>query len=251
MCFNCRTDPLKNKKIKNALQKFKKEATRPDNSFLIIRNGLSFISLWNPLVSTVLQAVLSAVQIGINIDSRNKAERRIISIIEAIERIWRKQQTGETNFEAALICPELFRNALIFEDEDRVKEHLILIEMLFVSDKLNFDNLAEALRLINQLGSMEYKILKLIPLGVTKWKDILEKEEISFLFDTQKPQLTAALLSLINMNLVVRKLVIRHDGGPELGTINFDDDLEYVRLSAYGQLFLETMEGIRSESIVC
>jgi len=61
--------------------------------------------------------------------------------------------------------------------------------------------------------------------------------------------LTAAFLSLINMNLVVKKLVTKHDGGPELGTINFNDELEYIKLSAYGQLFLETMEEIKEKKI--
>ena len=91
---------------------------------------------------------------------------------------------------------------------------------------------------------MEYKILKLIPSVETKWESMLSVPEIGVLYDTQRERLTAVFLSLINMNLVVRKLVIRHDGGPELGTINYDDDLEYIRLSAYGQLFLETMREI-------
>jgi predicted transcriptional regulator len=240
------TATIENKEISNALEEFRREAAKPDNLFLVVRSGLTFVSLWNPLVSSVFQAVLSAVQIGINTHSRDKAERRIIDIIETIERIWRRQQTGETNYEAALICPELFRNALIIEDENRVKEHLAFIEMLFISDKFNFDDLAETLRLVNQLSSVEYKILKLIPTVETKWKQLLEIKEISVLFDTQKQRLIAALLSLINMNLVVRKLVIRHDGGPELGIIKFDDDHEYIRLSAYGQLFLETMDEIRA-----
>jgi len=93
---------------------------------------------------------------------------------------------------------------------------------------------------------MEYKILKLIPINETKWEDILNKNEFIYIYETQKQHLTAAFLSLINMNLVVRKLAIRHNGGPELGTINFDDDKEYIRLSAYGQLFLITMEEIKA-----
>lgn len=242
----CTLETIENQKISNALEEFRREAAKPDNLFLAVRSGLAFVSLWNPLASSVFQVVLSAVQIGVNIHSRDKAERRIIDIIETIERIWRRQQTGETNYEAALICPELFRNALIIEDEDRVKEHLALIEMLFVSDKFNFDELAETLRLVNQLSSVEYKILKLIPTVETKWKQLLEIKEIGVLFDAQKQRLIAALLSLINMNLVVRKLVIRANGGPELGIIKFDDDHEYIRLSAYGQLFLETMEEIRA-----
>ena len=62
---------------------------------------------------------------------------------------------------------------------------------------------------------------------------------------TNEEQLTAAFLSLINMNLVVRKLSIKYDSGPELGTLNYNDNLEYIRLSPYGKLFIETLEGIK------
>ena len=241
----CKED--QNSGLKTALDKFKSEIVKPDNFFPIFNSGLAFISLWNPLLSTILQTALSTVQMGVNIRSKEKAERRIILTVKTIENILRKQQTLETNYEAALICPELFRSALIIEDEGRVKEHLALIEMLFASDKFNFDDLAETLRLVNQLSSTEYKILKLIPPVETKWEQFVEIEGIGVLFDTQKERLTAAILSLINMNLIVRKLVIRHNGGPELGTINFDDDLEYIRLSAYGQLFLDMMKEIMAE----
>jgi hypothetical protein len=238
---------MKKKSLEKAIKIFHKETAEPDNILQAFDCLLQVLKLWNPEIASILSIFNSAIKMGVNILSRRKAEERIIQIVTVIETILKKQQAGETNYEAALICPELFRNALIFEDEDRVKEHLALIEMLFSSGKYDFDKLAEALRLVNQLSSMEYKILKLIPPNETKWKDILEKKEFAHIFETQRQQLTAAFLSLINMNLVVRKLAIRMNGGPELGTINFDDDLEYIRLSAYGQLFLETMEEIREK----
>jgi len=233
--------------FENTLEIFHKEATKPENMLQAFDCFLQFISFWNPQLAAILLTFNSAIKMGVNILSRKKAEERIFQIVKTIEVIYKKQQTSEINYEAALICPELFRNALIFEDEDRVKEHLALIEMLFSSGKLDFDMFAEALRLVNQLSSMEYKILKLIPSNETKWEDLLDKKEFTVIYETQKEQLTAALLSLINMNLVVRKLAIRMNGGPELGTINFDDDLEYIRLSAYGQLFLKEMEEIREK----
>lgn len=75
----------------------------------------------------------------------------------------------------------------------------------------------------------------------------ITREEFCDLYKTQEERLTAAFLSLINMNLIVKKLVIKHDGGPELGTINYNDDIEYIRLSAYGQLFLKSLEKIKKE----
>ena len=232
--------------FENALETFRKEVAEPDNILQALDCLLQPLALWNPVLATILLTFSSSIKMGINIFSRKKAEKRILQIVKTIEIILKKQQTSETNYEAALICPELFRNVLIFEDEDRVKEHLALIEILFSSGKYNFDKLSEVLRLVNQLSSMEYKILKLIPINETKWKDILNKKEFIYIYETQKQQLTAAFLSLINMNLVVRKLAIKANGGPELGTINFDDDVEYIRLSAYGQLFLETMEEIKA-----
>lgn len=107
---------------------------------------------------------------------------------------------------------------------------------------MDFDDIAEALRLVNQLSGIEYKILKLIPTNETKWEEILKIKDIQDIYNKKKENLIAAFLSLISMNLLVRKLAIRYDGGPELGTINFNNELEYIKLSPYGKLFLETMK---------
>lgn len=233
--------------LEKSLDKFYKEIASPNNIIPALGVALTPISLWNPHIGILLQAFLSTINMGVNVFSRKKAEDRLILIIDTIYKIWKKQQAGETNYEAALICPELFRNALIFEDEERVKEHLTFIEALFSSGKMDFDNLTEVLRLISRLSCMEYKTLKLIPHVDTNWNGIFLIKEFKILRETQEDQLTAAFLSLINMNLVVRKLVIRLDGGPELGTINYKDELEYIRLSAYGQLFLKTLDDIKDK----
>jgi hypothetical protein len=236
----------KNKNLSIALYNFKQELQKPENIVPILESGITFLSIWNPIVGAIMASILTSINMGLNIYSSEKAERRLKIIIQTIEKIIVKQEKGESNFEAALICPELFRNTLIFEDEERVREHLSFIEMLFSSGSMHFDDIAEALRLVNQLSGIEYKLLKKIPNEQTKWKDILEIKEIHELYITKKEYLISAFLSLINMNLVVRKLVIRHDGGPELGTINFDDDSEYIKLSLYGKLFIETIENIKS-----
>ena len=236
---------MKENNLEKAIVNFFHGIASPENIIKALEAIIPPISAWNPQVGLSLSAFLSSIHIGVNITSRRKAEKRLIQIIETINRIIKKQLTGETNFEASLICPELFRNALIYDDEDRVVEHLILIEALFSSGKIDFDNLAGALRLVSQLSCMEYKILKLVPHVDTKWKDILQINEFSSLQVTNEEQLTAAFLSLINMNLVVRKLSIKHDGGPELGTLNYNDNLEYIRLSAYGKLFIETLDSIK------
>ena len=250
----------KNKKRKNiikfeqknlgkTLEKLYKEIITTKNIFSTIKIALIPISLWNAQVGILLQTFLSTISLGINVDSQKKAEDRLVLIIETIYKIWKIQQSGETNYEAALICPDLFRNALILKDEERVKEHLLLIEKLFTIENNSFNSLAELLKLINQLSGIEYKIMKLIPHVNTEWKNLLSIKELGILFETQKEHFTAAILSLINMNLVVKKLGIRMDGGPELGTIDFKDNIEYIRLSEFGQLFLKTIEEIKNEAL--
>ena len=98
---------------------------------------------------------MSTTKIGINIASAAKATERIKLIMETIEKIIKKQNKMESNFEAAIICPELFKNALIFTDTERAKEHLQLIEFLFSAGSIEFDSLSEALRLMNQLSQNE------------------------------------------------------------------------------------------------
>jgi len=235
--------------LRKAFDKLFKEMSKSNNVFLTIKTVLTPISLWNAPVGIILQSFLTAISLGVNTISQKKAEDRLLMIIETIYSIWKKQQSGETNYEAALICPDLFRNALIFEDEERVKEHLLLIEKLFTSGKMDFNNLAETLKLINQLSSMEYRLLKLVPCVNTELKTLIFTEELRILYETQKEQLVAAILTLINMNLVIRKLGIRMNGGPELGTIDFEDNIEYIRLSGFGQIFLKKLEEIKNETL--
>ena len=236
---------MKENNFEKAIELFHEDALQENilNAFDVL---VSAIAIWNPGLAFVFSTFSSVLKIGVNSISRIKAEKNIRRIVDAVKIVYKKLQTGEANYEAVLICPELFRNALIFNDEERVEEHLALIEELFSSGKYDFDRLTETLRLVNQLSSIEYKILKLIPPDNTKWKDILKEETILHLFETQPQRLTAAFLSLIGMNLVVRKLRIQHNAGPELGTIDYDNDVEYIRLSDYGQLFLGIMKEIKA-----
>ena len=237
--------------LENALVNFCKEIScSTDDIFIAFNVVLTPLLLWNPLLGIVLQAFVSIAKIGVNSLSRKKAEKNLLLFSNSLLKILRQQKTGETNYEAALVCPDLIRGLLIIEDEDRVREHLYFIEAIFRSGKMDFDDLAEALRLINQLSSTEYKILKLVPVDNAYWKDMFKIKEFRNLYETQEERLTAALLSLINMNLIVKKLGIKHDGGPELGTINFNNEREYIRLSAYGQLFLNTLEEVKAKKAI-
>jgi len=231
--------------LSSALSAYKDSLKKPENALELLNAGIAFIALWNPILSAILGALTSSLKIGINENSSNKIYERLDLIIQTIEKIIIKQKEGKTNYEAALICPELFRNALIFEDIDRVKEYLLFIELLFSAGKMDFDDIVEALKLVNQLSSIEYKILKLIPKNKTKWKEILAISEVNILYKERNGNLKSAILSLINMNLIVRKLAIRHDGGPEIGNLDFNNDSEYIKLSEYGILFLKTMESIK------
>ena len=85
----------------------------PDNMLQAFNSLMPFISLWNHGLAVVLSSFNPAMKIGVNILSRRKAERRIVQIVETIEKIYRLQLSGETNYEVALVCSELFRNVLI------------------------------------------------------------------------------------------------------------------------------------------
>jgi len=221
-----------------------KKARDLQNIVLIADPILQGISLWNPAVGIILNTFVSTIRIGVNESSETKAQERCNLVLQTIENIKKKQASEETNFEAALICPDLFRSAMIFTDTNRAKEHLRLIEKLFSAGRIEFDPLSEALRLVSQLTDNEYKLLKLIPEHNTKWKDLLSIKEIAEKRIQDEHVLKASLLSLINMNLIVRKLEIQMNGGPELGDINFDKELEYVRLSDYGIEFINTIRSL-------
>jgi hypothetical protein len=229
--------------LKIALKKYRQMTITPSNAFLALDAANTFISLWNPLVGTIITSMTKAIQLGVNTYSCTKANERIKLIIETIERIIIKQNEGKSNYEAALICPELFRNAMIYEDMDRVKEHLLLIESIFSSGRIDFDEIHEALRIVNQISSIEYKILKLMPEKETQWIRVIENKLI---YDKDIEKLISIFLSLINMNLIIRKTPLRVGIGPEYGVINFSDELELTCLSSKGKLFLETIDRIKN-----
>jgi hypothetical protein len=235
-----------NDELKIALKKYRQMIITPSNTFLALDAANSFISLWNPLVGAITISMTKTIQLGANIHSCIKANERIKLIIETIEKIIVKQNEGRSNYEASLICPELFRNAMIYEDIDRVKEHLLLIESIFSSGKIDFDEIHEALRIVNQISSIEYKILKLMPLEETQWIRIIENKLIYEIYDKDIEKLTSIFLSLINMNLIIRKTPLRIGVGPEYGIINFHDELELTCLSIKGKLFLETIGRIKN-----
>lgn len=205
---------------------------------------IAVATLWNPAVGAVVATAMASVKIGVSVVSRRKAEIRIKQIAETILRIFENQKRGNTNFEAAIVCPDLFKSALIMTDSDRAKEHLLLIEYLFSSGNFDFDLISEAIRIVGNLTSNEYKLLKLIPRTDTKWQELLEIEEIRSYYEKDADGLEASLLSLQNQSLIVRKLAIRLNGGPELGSIDFNADIEYVRLSKYGKRFLDSLSEV-------
>jgi hypothetical protein len=232
--------------LKTAFEKYRQMAITPSNAFLALDAANTFISLWNPLVGAIITSVTKAIQLGVNTYSCIKANERIKLIIETIERIIVKQKEGKGNYEASLICPELFRNAMIYEDMERVKEHLLLIESIFSSGKIDFDEIHEALRIVNQISSIEYKILKLMPQKETQWIRVIENKLIYEIYDKDIEKLISVFLSLINMNLIIRKTPLRVGVGPEYGVIDFHDELELTCLSSKGKLFLETIDRIKN-----
>lgn len=225
-------------------EKLKNEIIKPDNLLIIIETAVSFISCWNPMVGIVLLTALSAMKIGINHNSEEKLTRRINLIVETVDKIIERQKCENTNYEAAIICPELFRETLVFTDEERAKEHLRLIEALFQSGNFDFDDISEALRLVRKLSKNEYKLIKLIPETPTKWADFILIKEIEELKNRDELRLKAALLSLMSLNLIVKTTMTTSGAGPTFGEIYFWDSSETIKLSDYGRLLKITLEKI-------
>ena len=114
-------------------EQYLQEIAKPNNLLLIMESAAAFLSIWNPAVGSIIRAVLSTMKFGINAQSGVKAKERIELMMQSIDKIIEKQKEGQSNFEAAIICPQLFRNTLIYSDVERAKEQLKIIEKMFSS----------------------------------------------------------------------------------------------------------------------
>lgn len=229
--------PLKNRNIKKIIN------IDTSNKSLItnLKNIIIPISLWNPYVAGILKVLVNTYDYIKNEESKNKLDERISLIIVTIKNIFKKIEQGISNYESNLICPELFRQALLTEDIERAKEHLAIAEQLYSSGRINFDPIQEALRIMFSLSDIEYKVLKYLPTTYTTWKTIFKSAVLSELQKSDYDNITNVFISLHNKNLIDVKTPSL---GPALETnpINIHSLKERIKISQHGKIFLDTIK---------
>ena len=210
-----------------------------------LKNLNTGISFWNPGVGMMLQIITNNLEYSYNTESIKKIQERLKMMFETIDSIKEKQKKGESNYEASLLCPDLFRQALLCDDLERAKDLLLLIECLFSAGKIQFDQFQEALRIMSSLAAHEYKILKKIPSEYIIWDKFFEDKDLAEIKKSNLDDLVIAIMNLRNSNLVVIHSIQYMDGIKSI-SINFEDREEKIKLSSYGKRFLETLN-LKSE----
>jgi len=213
------------------------------NSVLAIsRNIVEVVSLWNPIVGMMISTILKSAEYSYNEESENKLKEKIESIIVTIQKIVEDQKTNQTNFEAMIICPDIFKKVLITEDKEKTEYLLHLVQMVFAAGKVDYDEIDEAIRIIGELSINEYKVLKLVPKDPTTWENIFKIEEINSIRDVNEEYLQIILRSLLNKGLIIANTPLVLDGNS--GSIRFDHKSETICLSNYGDKFIQTLNAI-------
>ncbi len=211
------------------------------NSVLTIsQNIVGVISLWNPIVGMMIGAILNSAKYSFNEESKNKLEEKIKSILIAIQSITEDQKTNQTNFEAMIICPDIFKKVLITEDKEKTEYLLHLVQMIFSAGKIDYDEIDEAIRIIGELSISEYKVLQLVPKEPTTWKNLFEIEEINSIKESNEEYLQILLRSLSNKGLIIANTPLILDG--KSGSVRFDQPFETICLSTYGDKFIKTLK---------
>lgn len=205
----------------------------------ISQSIIGVVSLWNPIVGMMIGTVLKSAEYTYNEESENKLKDKIESIIVMIQKIVEDQKTNQTNFEAMIICPDIFKKVLITEDKEKTEYLLHLVQMVFGAGKVDYDEIDEAIRIIGELSINEYKVLKLIPRDPTTWENIFKIEEINSIKETNEEYLKILLRSLLNKGLITVNTPLIFDG--KSGSIRFDHKSETILLSNYGDKFISTL----------
>ncbi len=208
-----------------------------------IENVNLLVTAWNPFLGITIQTILNNVKYSINESSAKKFQERLSLMHQSISKIQEAQKTKESNLEAFFLCPELFRQSLIIDDNDRAKELLQFTEKLFTAGKLEFDRISEAMRIISNLSSLEYKILKKVQNNFTSWESFFNDQELLNFKNSYPEDFKFALFYLRNNNLVEIEKPFVMDATNNL-SIDFNDKEEKIKLSYRGKLFLDTFENV-------
>lgn len=222
------------KKIEEITPKFPAE-------LLAILKSLSMpISTWNPLVGFILSTVTNNLEYSNN----KKLIERIKMICETINEIQKKEKEEKINYEAKLICPELFRQSLICENRDRAKSYLRFTKKLFSAGEINFDNVNEALKIFFTLSESEYKILPMLPDTYLTWEELFSNNTtLKEMSEKNTTELESTITNLILKNLANIETVniLGHNAFNRIDFEGNDGSGQQIAKSAYGKKFLETI----------
>lgn len=212
------------------------------NGILYFTKGLlPTISIWNPEIGILLSTVINSCEFNLSEASKEKLEDRLMLLMKTINKIIENQQDNELNYQANLFCPDLFREALLIENREKAIEHLKIAEMLFSSGNIDFDEIKQAIKIINNLTSNEYKILKIIPTDeFHQIGKVVDEFILPQIPNIERIDLNSILYSLKYQNLIEINQALQFGGN---ATINFDSDFSLC-ISKYGEKFLKTVNEI-------
>jgi hypothetical protein len=171
------------------------------------------ISLWNPFAGLIVKAALCGTKYVLNKSSEEKLKSRILMIIDCIEKIRIKQKEDNQNYEANLICPELFRKTLVSESKEKAEEYLRITECLYSTEKINFDEINEAIRIFSDLSTNEYLFIKHFKYkSYISWIDLLKNDFYKKIYEDNADE-----FDIISKSLYIKNMIILSNVGSAIG----------------------------------
>ncbi|OQB98789.1 MAG: hypothetical protein BWX81_00217 [Spirochaetes bacterium ADurb.Bin110] len=206
-----------------------------EKKLVAIDFAIDTIAAFIPVLGPFLKTITSLARIKMNEQSQIKLEKRLLDLEREIEKINNTLGGGQLNYESFLLAPEIIKEYLITDDEERAKDYIRLVAGMFSSGRIEFDSLKEALNIISSLSKNEYRIFQLLPEGYETWNEIFPDKP----YQNDKDGWIAALNKLKSKYLIDIKLPLYP--GSVNTEIRFSDD-EEVSLTNYGKRIIETIK---------
>lgn len=206
-----------------------------EKKFVAIDIAIDTIAVFIPVLGPFLKAIASLARNKMNEQSKIKFENRILNLEREIEKINNTLGGGQLNYESFLLAPEIIKEYLITDDEERAKDYIRLLAGMFSSGRIEFDSLKEALNIISSLSKNEYRIFQLLPEDYKTWNEIFTDKP----YQNDKDGWIAALNQLKSKYLIDIKLPLYP--GSVNTEIRFSDE-EEVSLTNYGKRIIETIK---------
>jgi hypothetical protein len=211
-----------------------------EKKFVAIDVTIDTIAVFIPILGPFLKAIASLARIKMNEQSQIKLENRLLDLKKEIEKINNKLEGGQLNYESFLLAPEIIKEYLITDDEERAKDYIKLLAGIFSSGRIEFDSLKEALNIILSLSKNEYRIFQLLPEEHKTWNEIFPDRP----YQNDKDGWIAALHQLRSKYLIEIELPLYP--GSVNTEIRFSDE-EKASLTNYGKRIIETIKNCEQD----